>query len=83
MVRNNRWWLGLPCAIAVALTLGCAEEGPAETAGREFDEAASETGEAMEDTAEDVQDAAEGVADGVEDTVEDEAEGTGSKSDGG
>jgi hypothetical protein len=52
--------IALPILAALALSMvGCREEGAAERAGREIDEAVEDTGEAVEEAAEDVEDAAE------------------------
>ena len=39
---------------------GCQKEGPAEKAGKSFDEATEQMGEKMEETGEAIQDAAQG-----------------------
>ncbi|WP_168017157.1 hypothetical protein [Halomonas salinarum] len=48
----------LVAMMAVAIT-GCEEEGPAEQAGEEIDNAMEDTGEAIEDAGESVEEAAD------------------------
>jgi len=50
----------LPILAALAFsTFGCREEGTAERAGREIDEAVDEAGDAVDEAAQDAKDAAE------------------------
>ncbi len=52
--------IALPILAALALSIvGCRNEGAAERAGREIDEAVEDAGDAVEEAADDVKDAAE------------------------
>lgn len=56
---NNKWF-NILCALMLALSVGvlagCEQQGPAEEAGEDIDEAVEEAGDEMEDAAEEVED---------------------------
>jgi hypothetical protein len=53
-MKNKK--LLLPLLLIAPALYGCPDEGPAERAGENIDEAVEETGEAIEDAAEEVDD---------------------------
>ena len=51
--------------------VACKEEGPAEKAGRNFDDAMDDVGDKADEMGDDLKDAAEDTADDLEDAAED------------
>lgn len=49
--------LGAVCIAFVISIAGCEQEGPAEEAGKEIDQAAEKAGEELEEAGEDIEDA--------------------------
>lgn len=56
-IRIMRLLLGAVCVAFVISTAGCEQEGPAEEAGKEIDQAAEKAGEELEKAGEDIEDA--------------------------
>jgi hypothetical protein len=54
-MKNKK--LLLPLLLVAPALYGCPDEGPAERAGENIDEAIEETGEALEEAGDDVEDA--------------------------
>lgn len=60
---------GLVLMGALALAIGCGDEGPAEKAGRAIDEAVAEMGESIEDALDDTKDAFDEKVDDMKEKV--------------
>ncbi|ALP54433.1 hypothetical protein Tel_15475 [Candidatus Tenderia electrophaga] len=70
-MKKTNQILALTGASLMMLLVACDQQGPAEQAGENIDEAAEAAGESMEQAGENIEDAAGDVADEADETVDD------------
>lgn len=68
--RYSKIFLALLLALSVGLLAGCEDQGPAEEAGENVDEAVEEAGDMMEEAGENVEDTVEDAGDEMEEAAE-------------